>query len=270
MSFSIAGKTAIVTGAASGIGLAIARHFLVQGANVMCADIDEDRLIVEIGDAAQDEASNIRYFSGDLRQKLTIANLLSATIDAFDGVDILINASRQVAPCDPTVAKEDKVEYLLEQNLMTSLRMTQQVSKWMRANSKRDENPHAPVGSIVNLSSIASRRTHPSLMAFSISCAAVDQMTRSMAVALAPHGIRINGVAFGSVMSASLQDILTDHEEYRDEIIEKTPLGRIASATEVAETVQYLASEGSGFMTGQILTVDGGRTLVDPVRKPMH
>jgi 7-alpha-hydroxysteroid dehydrogenase len=270
MSFAITGKTAIVTGAANGVGLAIARHFQAQGANVMCADIDEDGLVAEFGEVAQDETSNTRYFAGDLRQKLTIANLLSATIDAFDGVDVLVNASRQVAPCDPTVAKEDKVEYLLEQNLMTSLRMTQQVSKWMRANANRDENPNATVGSIVNLSSIAARRTHPSLMAFSISCAAVDQMTRSMAVALAPYGIRINAVAFGSVMSGSLQGLLSEHEEYRDEIIEKTPLGRIASATEVAETVQYLASEGSGFMTGQILTVDGGRTLVDPVGKPMH
>ena len=270
MSFSIAGKTAIVTGAANGIGLAIARHFAAQGANVMCADMDEGKLAAELGDAGQDESSKIRYFAGDLRKKLTIANLLSATIDAFDGVDILVNASRQVAPCDPTVAKEDKVEYLLEQNLMTSLRMTQQVSKWMRANAKRDENPNAPVGSIVNLSSIAARRTHPSLMAFSISSAAVDQMTRSMAVAMAPDGIRVNAVAFGSVMSASLQDILTTNEGYSDEIIDKTPLGRIASATEIAETVQYLASDGSGFMTGQILTVDGGRTLVDPVCTPAH
>lgn len=270
MSFSIAGKTAIVTGAANGIGLAIARHFADQGANVMFADMDESKLAAEIGDAAQDDTSKIRYFAGDLRKKLTIANLLSATIDAFDGVDILVNASRQITPCDPTIAKEDKVEYLLEQNLMTSLRMTQQVAKWMRSHAKRDENPNAPVGSIVNLSSIAARRTHPSLMAFSISSAAVDQMTRSMAVAMAPHGIRVNAVAFGSVMSASLQDILSHNAEYRDEIIEKTPLGRIASATEVAETVQYLASEGSGFMTGQILTVDGGRTLVDPVCTPAH
>jgi len=77
MSFSIDGKTAIVTGAANGIGLAIARHFASQGANVMFADMDDARLANELGDVS--EEGNIRYFSGDLREKLTIANLLSGT-----------------------------------------------------------------------------------------------------------------------------------------------------------------------------------------------
>lgn len=270
MSFSIAGKTAIITGAANGIGLAIARHFAAQGANVMCADIDEDRLVAELGADAQDEASNLRYFAGDLRKKLTINNLLAATIDTFDGVDILVNASRQVMPCDPKSPAEDNVQQLLEQNLMTSLRMTQQVSKWMIAHDEKQEDGTAPQRSIINLSSIAARRTQPSMMAFSISSAAVEQMTRSMAVALAPHDIRVNAVAFGSVMSTSLQDILDEHPDYRDEILDKTPMHRIGSANELADTVQYLASDGASFVTGQILTVDGGRSLVDPVAAPAH
>ncbi|MDG1802304.1 MAG: SDR family NAD(P)-dependent oxidoreductase, partial [Paracoccaceae bacterium] len=95
MSFSISGKTAIVTGAANGVGLAIGRHFVDGGANVMFVDMDEAGLSKELGKAVEDE-SNVRMFAGDLRQKLTIANLLSATIDAFDQVDILVNASRQV------------------------------------------------------------------------------------------------------------------------------------------------------------------------------
>jgi len=123
---------------------------------------------------------------------------------------------------------------------------------------------------VVNLSSIAARRTHPELLAYSVSCAALDQMTRSMAVALAPKRIRVNAVAFGSVMSASLKDALKEDESRRDEIISHTPLGRIARAGEVAEAAQFLASEGSGFMTGQIVTVDGGRTLVDTVGAPVH
>lgn len=267
MSFSIAGKTAIVTGAANGVGLAIGRHFAEMDANVVFADMDEARLIKEVGEAAAKEDSNILYFAGDLREKLTIANLLSATIDAFDKVDILVNATRQVQASDPLNPDDDAVEELLQQNLMTSLRLTQLVAKRMIKQAGEDEGP---AGSIVNLSSIAARRTHPDLLAYSISCAALDQMTRAMAVALAPHNIRVNSVAFGSVMSASLKDTLKDNDRCRDDIIRNTPLARIASAGEVAEAARFLASDGSGFMTGQILTVDGGRSLMDTVTTAAH
>ena len=130
MSFSIAGKTVIVTGAANGIGLAIGRQFSEAGANVMFADMDEERLTSELGEETEKDG-NVRFFAGDLRKKLTIANLLSATIDAFDRVDILVNASRQISVSDPLNAKEDGMEALLEQNLMTSLRLSQAVAKRM-------------------------------------------------------------------------------------------------------------------------------------------
>lgn len=185
MSFSIAGKTAIVTGAANGIGLAIARHFAAKGANVMCADMDEARLESEFGALAESEG-NIRYYAGDLRERLTIANLLSATIDAFDRVDILINASRQVTPSDPLNPDEDAVLQLLDQNMMTSLRLTQLIAKRMIKQGEGDTEGEDNLGTIVNLSSIAARRTQPELLGYSIASAALDQMTRSMAVALAP------------------------------------------------------------------------------------
>ncbi len=269
MSFSIAGKTAIVTGAANGVGLAIGRHFAKMDANVVFADMDEARLVKEVGEAAAKEDSNIRYFAGDLREKLNIQNLLSLTLDAFDQVDILVNASRQIAASDPLNPDDDAVEQLLQQNLMTSLRLTQLVAKRMIKQSGGAEG-EAPAGAIVNLSSIAARRTHPDLLAYSISCAALDQMTRAMAVALAPHRIRVNAVAFGSVMSASLKDSIRENEDCRDEIIRNTPLARIASPGEVAEAARFLASDGAGFMTGQILTVDGGRSLVDTVDSAAH
>jgi 7-alpha-hydroxysteroid dehydrogenase len=267
MSFSVTGKSVIVTGGANGVGLAIGRHLVKQGARVMFADMDDSGLCKELEeDSASNE--NIRYFAGDLREKLTIANLLSATIDAFEGVDVLVNAARQMAPSDPLDPEADMVGDLLAQNLMPALRLSQATAKRMIKQGKSQEG--GCKGSIINLSSIAARRSNPELLGYSVSCAALDQMTRSMAVSLAPCGIRMNAVAFGSVMSASLQVVLKENRALRQEIEDHTPLGRIAPATDVAETVQYLASEASSFMTGQILTIDGGRTLLDPVATPAH
>ena len=266
MSFSLSGKTAIVTGGANGIGLAIGRHFEMKGANVMFADMDEEGLAKELG--APEDGDSIRFFAGDLREKLTLANLLSATVDAFDSVDILVNASRQVITSDPLNPDDDGVEMLIQQNMMTALRLSQLVAKRMIRQTEGQEE--GPAGAIVNLSSIAARRTHPELLAYSISTAALDQMTRSLAVALAPHRIRVNALAFGSVMSGSLQEALKDDREARSEIEGHTPLGRIAPATELVEAVQYLASDASAFMTGQVMTLDGGRSLVDPTTTPAH
>lgn len=268
MSFSISGKTAIITGAANGVGLAIGRHFVARGANVMFADMDEKRLQNEL-DGPLDEGP-VRYFAGDLRKRLTIANLLSATISAFDRVDILVNCSRQVVVSDPLNSSSDGVSKLLDQNLMTPLRVSQAVAKRMIKQAEDNDQTEGCIGSIVNLSSIAAQRSNPNLMALSVSTAALDQMTRSFAVALAPSRIRVNSVAFGSVMSASLKHALKEDTSLRENITRHTPIGRIASASEVAESVQFLASEASGFMTGQIVTIDGGRTLLDPVAALAH
>jgi 7-alpha-hydroxysteroid dehydrogenase len=108
------------------------------------------------------------------------------------------------------------------------------------------------------------------LLAYSITSSALDQMTRSLAVSLAEHRIRVNALAFGSVMSASMRDTLKDNRTFKQDIEKHTPLGRIAAPTELAEAVQFMASEASGFMTGQIMTFDGGRTLWDPVAAPVH
>jgi 7-alpha-hydroxysteroid dehydrogenase len=270
MSLSISGKTAIVTGAANGIGLAIARHLVDKGANVMFADIDEARLESEVGSDARAEGS-IRFFAGDLTQKLTIANLLSATVDAFERVDILVNASRKMALSDPLSPEEDAVEVLLQQNLLTALRLTQMTARRMiQAADKAGLPEGTMIGSIINISSAAARLTRPELLGYSVSTAAVEQMTRSMALALAPRGIRVNAVAFGSVMSASLQSALKENPGFRETIVEGTPLGRIAASAELAETVQFLASDAAGFITGQVITVDGGRCVMDAVAAPAH
>ncbi len=269
MSYSISGKTAIVTGAANGVGLAIARHFVAQGANVVLADRDESKLKSEVATLSGADEHAI-FFAGDLTERLCIANLLSATVDAYDRVDILVNATRSCITSDPLDDHSDAVEKALQNNLLASLKLSQVVSKRMIVQAEGADTRAQAIGSIINLSSIAARRTQPELMAYSIASAALDQMTRSMAVAYANYGIRVNGVALGSVMSANLKEQMQANDDYREKILRQTPMGRIGASSEAAEAVQFLASNAAAFMTGQIITIDGGRTALDPVSVPAH
>jgi 7-alpha-hydroxysteroid dehydrogenase len=126
------------------------------------------------------------------------------------------------------------------------------------------------IGTIVNLTSIASIRTQDDIFSYSVSSAALDQVTRSMAVSLAPKGIRVNAVSLGSIMSASLRDLMRGNLDLRDQVVDATPLGRIGEATEAAEAVLFLASDSSNFITGQVLTIDGGRSLLDRMNSPAY
>lgn len=275
MSFSVTGKTAIVTGAASGLGLAIAKHLIDRGANVVLADPDEARLEAEMGEVAAAEDGPVRLFGGDLTKKLNLVNLVAATVDAFDRIDILVNAHRRCLISEVMLPDEDQVEALWQQNALSALRLSQMVAKRMiayaEARRKESEEPDetiANIGSIINFSSVAAVRVQPELLGYSMASAAVEQMTRSLAVALAPNGIRVNAISIGSVMSASLQVALRDRPELRGRIEAGTPLGRIAAPDELVETVQYLASDAARFVTGQVLVVDGGRGLLDVVAAP--
>ncbi|MCF3972285.1 SDR family NAD(P)-dependent oxidoreductase [Paracoccus salsus] len=263
MSLSIQGKTAIVTGASRGIGLAIARHFVERGANVVFADSDEEALDQAMSDHVKENAHLVK-FAGDISQKLAMANLLSATLDAFDRVDVLVNAHRFVKGSDPLDTDTGVLDEMMRQNMTAGLRLSQMVAKRMIKQAE-GQTDVIQAGAIVNISTLASVKPVPAMLGYSIACAAQEQATRGLALALAPHRIRVNGVRFSSVMSHELKCALRENSEIRDQIIAGTPLGRIASADELSETVHYLASEGARFMTGQIVTVDGGRSLADPV-----
>ncbi|MEM9010519.1 MAG: SDR family oxidoreductase [Pseudomonadota bacterium] len=268
MPYALTGKSVIVTGAARGVGLAISRKFAEAGAKVMMADLDEDRLDEEVKPLAED-SEDVRAFHCDLCERLSVQNLVAATIDAFDRVDILVNASRQVIAADPLSSDSEAFDSLIQQNVKNTLQMSQAVAKRMIQQTK-DRTEPGPAGSIVNVTSIAARRTLPDLLAYSVSCAALDQLTRSLAVALACHSIRVNAVALGGVMTSNLREALRDREGLRDELTAVTPLGRIGEADEAADAAVFLASAAASFVTGQILAVDGGRTMLDPLDTPAH
>ena len=253
MGISLEGKSVIVTGAGHGVGLAIARRFASLGAHVMMAGTDEARLEEEV-ELLRKSDGQVAHYTGDIRERLTVTNLVAATVDAFDRIDILINASREVLPSDPLDADDQTFDQLIAQNVIPTLRLSQAVARRMiRLAGDNEVTDRAGLGSIVNVTSIASRRTLPQLMAYSVASASVDQLTRSMAVAFASHGIRVNAIALGSVLSASLKTALKDRAGLQDDLTAVTPLGRIGEAAEAAEAAVFLASDSASFITGQIL-----------------
>lgn len=261
MILPLAGRTAIVTGASQDPGLAIARRLLEGGARVMFADMDEAGLKAAL--AGLEDAPAVGRFHGDLRERLTLANLMSATIDRFDRIDILVNATRHRANPDTDAAGEmdEMIEQQIRHTLLTSVRMTQIAAKRMMTQAAA-----GPSGVIVNLTSIAARPVRPPLVGESVAAAALDQFTRAAALHLAPHGIRVNAVA---AMPASAggtgADILPATRPGGEGA---APALRPASAASIAESVLFLVSDAARAITGQILTLDGECALADPGPAP--
>ena len=255
-----------MTGAAAGVGFAAARQFLAAGARVMLADPDDKALDRAYQELSEQEGELAR-FHYQVQDRLSVANLLAATLDAFDSIDVLVNDVRVSVPGSLLKLGADDFNAVLTHNVRSVFLLGQQVAR--RMIQQRHDDPDFE-GSIIVVSSIAAQRTVPELFAYSVACAALDQLTRSMAASLAEDRIRVNGVALGSVMTGTLREALRERAELRDEMVRVTPLGRIGDAEEAAAAALFLASGKASFITGQVLAVDGGRSVLDPLASPVR
>ena len=232
----------------------------------MLADPD-DRALDRAYQELREGGGELARFHYQVQDKLSVANLLAATLDAFDSIDVLLSDTRVSVPGSFLEIGPDDFNAVLTHNVRSVFLLGQQVAK--RMIQQRQEDPEFE-GAIIIVSSIAAQRTVPELLSYSVACAALDQLTRSMAAGLAPERIRVNAVALGSVMTGTLREALRERAELRDEMIQVTPMGRIGEADEAASAALFLASERASFITGQVLAVDGGRSVLDPLASPVR
>ena len=246
------GKTAIVTGGASGIGRAVARRLLDDGARVVIADIDEDAGEQTVSEL--EDYGSIRFVATDVGERLDVHNLVASTLDAFSDIDILVNNAGVVHKADFLDISEDAFDRVMRINLKGPFLCGQAVAQHM---VERVENGDAP-GAIVNMSSINAVFGLPDQVPYSVSKGGLSQLTKVMAIALAPHGIRVNAVGPGSVMTPMLEAVVNDPDA-KERILSRTPLGRIGEPSEIAAAVAWLASDEASYVTGHTLYADGGR-----------
>jgi glucose 1-dehydrogenase len=246
------GKIAIITGGAKGIGLAIAKRFLADGAKVVIADIDE-----KAGHAAEQELSGlgeIRFVAADVAERLDVHNLVAATLDAFDDIHILVNNAGIVHSADFLDIEEADFDRVMRVNLKGAFLCGQIVARHFVERVKAGGKP----GVIVNMSSINDTFAIPNQVPYSVSKGGVSQLTKVMALSLAPYGIRANAIGPGSIMTDLLSAVAND-KEAKKRILSRTPLGRIGDPSEIASVAAFLASDDASYITGQTIYADGGR-----------
>ena len=247
MFLELPGRVAIVTGAARGIGLAIAERLSRAGASVVIADVDEE--------GASAAAERLREGGGkavgavaDVTSPEEVGAMAERALDAFGEIDILVNnagiTGRDASLWEIT---DEEWEQVLGLNLTATFYCCRAVVPHMRDRQS---------GAIVNVASIAGKEGNPSMIPYSVSKAGVICLTKALARALIRDGVRVNCVAPGVVETPLLEQLQPETIEY---MRSKVPMGRMGHPEEVAAVVHFLASDATSFVTGQCYDVSGGR-----------
>ena len=255
-------KVVIVTGAARGIGRACAERFAQEGANVVLADIDEDR-----GEKVEEElmeaGHTARFIGCDIAEKLDIRNLIAATLEAHGRIDVLVNNAAILDSAPFLELEEDAFDRVLRVNLKGTFLMGQAVARQMVAQVEEGDPP----GAIVNLSSVNAVFALPDHVAYTMSKGGIAQLTKAMALSLADRGIRVNAIGPGSIMTPMLEQVAEDKEAMA-RIMSRTPVGRFGEAAEIAAIAVFLASPEASYSTGTTVYADGGRLALNYVVNP--
>jgi glucose 1-dehydrogenase len=248
-------KVAIVTGGARGIGFAIAKRYAAEGARVVIADIDGtagERAAAALGE------TDCRFVMTDVGDRSAAEKLVSETVRAFGGVDILVNNAGIVHGADFLDLSESDFDRVLRVNLKGAFLVGQAAAREMVAQVRAGKPP----GSIINMSSINAVVAIANHVPYCVSKGGLDQLTKVMALALAQHGIRVNAIGPGSIMTDILKAVATDKEAKR-RILMRTPLGRIGAPDEIASVAVFLAGSDASYLSGETIYADGGRLALN-------
>ncbi len=246
--FGHGGRVCIVTGGAQGIGEACVRRFARENAKPVIADVDDVR-----GQALAQELGAL-YVRCDVGDKAQVDALVAQTLAAHGRIDVLVNNAGIFRAADFLDVTEADFDAVLRVNLKGSFLVGQAVARAMVATGG---------GTIVNMSSVNGVLTIPTISSYNVSKGGINQLTRVMALALADKNIRVNAVAPGTIATELAAKAVLTSEDARNKILGRTPMKRLGEPGEIADVVAWLASDAASYVTGEIVTVDGGRMTLN-------
>ncbi len=253
MNNAFRGKVVLVTGATSGIGRATAEQFAQAGARLALVGRNLQAL-QEVSEAIKGSGGEVFALSADLGIEAEGERAIAETADKFGALDVLVTAAGIILSAGIETTSLAQWDAIMNINLRSVFQQMKLAAPFLEKSR----------GNIVNVSSVAGLRSFPGVLAYCVSKAAVDQLTRCAALELAPKGIRVNAVNPGVVVTDIHRRGGMSEENYAAFLEHsKTthPLGRVGDAREVADLILYLASERAGWITGVTYSIDGGRAL---------